>query len=177
MSLNFGRAWVGYRSVCHALFGASIACFLTLSARSARAEENLIRHPNQHPHHAFELEPHVLLAPFYEPVPGGGIRGTFTLSNDGFIRKINDSVGLGIGADFTEDTTWVPVVLQWNFWLSEHWSVFAEPGVALRFRDNYEDRGPDFTVYGGGRYRFGRSVALTLRVGHPAAALGLSFLL
>ncbi|HWA75903.1 MAG TPA: hypothetical protein VG937_26380 [Polyangiaceae bacterium] len=119
----------------------------------------------------------MLLAPFYEGLPGAGIRATFTLSNNGFIDSINDSVGLGIGGDWTRDTTWVPVVLQWNFWLSEHWSVFGEPGVALRLRDHFKDRGPDFTIYGGGRYRFGQTVALTLRVGHPALALGLSFLL
>jgi len=151
---------------------------VALSASTAHAEENLVRSPNLHPHHSFELEPHVLLAPFYDKgLPGVGIRGTFTLSDDGFIRSINDSVGLGIGADWTHDTTWVPLVLQWNFWLSEHWSVFGEPGIALRLRDDFNDRGPDFTIYGGGRYRFGRTVALTARIGHPAVSLGLSFLL
>lgn len=159
------------------MLSASLTCLFTLAMRSAQAEENLIRDPNQHPHHVFEFEPHLLLAPFYDHgAPGAGFRGTFTLSNNGFIDSINDSVGLGLGVDWTRDTTWVPVVLQWNFWFTRHWSVFAEPGVALRLRDDFNDRGPDFTVYGGGRYRFGQTVALTLRVGHPAVALGLSFL-
>jgi hypothetical protein len=160
------------------LLSASLALLVALSVRTAQAEENLIRDPNLHPHHVLELEPHALLAPFYDKgIPGVGFRATFTLSNNGFIDSINDSVGLGFGADWTRDTTWVPIVLQWNFWLSNHWSVFAEPGAALRLRDDFKDRGPDFTIYGGGRYRFGRTVALTMRVGHPALALGLSFLL
>jgi hypothetical protein len=110
-------------------------------------------------------------------LPGAGLRATVTLARDGFIDGVNDSVGLGFGADWTRDTTWVPVVMQWNFWLSEHWSVFGEPGVALRLRDDFNDRGPDFTIYGGARYRFGRAAALTIRVGHPALALGVSFFL
>ena len=71
----------------------------------------------------------------------------------------------------------IPVVMQWNFWLSEHWSVFAEPGISLRLRDDFRDRGPDLTIYGGGRYRFGQAVALTMRIGHPAISLGFSFFL
>jgi hypothetical protein len=108
---------------------------------------------------------------------GAGFRGTFTLLGEGFIPSINDSVGLGFGADWTRDTTWVPVVMQWNFFLTEHWSVFGEPGAALRLRDDFKDRGPDFTINGGGRYHFNDDVALTMRIGHPAFALGVSFLL
>ena len=77
----------------------------------------------------------------------------------------------------TDDTTWVPVVLQWNFWLTPHWSVFAEPGIAFRFRDNYGNLGPDLTLYGGARWEFAPGVTLTMRIGYPAFALGLSFLL
>ncbi len=161
-----------------ALLGFGCTALLALTASTARAETNIARYPDLHPHHVLELEPHALLAPFYDHgLPGAGVRATVTLAHHGFIDGLNDSVGLGFGADWTRDTTWVPVVLQWNFWLSEHWSVFAEPGVALRLRDDFRDRGPDFTIYGGGRYRFGDTVALTMRIGRPAFALGLSFFL
>lgn len=149
-----------------------------LHTSHAHAEENTARDEGRHPHHFLELEPHVLLAPFYDRgLPGVGLRATFTLAQEGFIDGLNDSVGLGFGADWTHDTTWVPLVMQWNFWLSEHWSVFGEPGIALRLRDSYKDRGPDFTLYGGGRFRLGQAVALTVRVGHPAVSFGVSFFL
>jgi hypothetical protein len=160
-------------------FTACLACSVTfLGAKSALAEENIARDDWNHPGHAFELEPHALLAPLYDHgLPGVGVRGTVTLAREGFIDGVNDSVGLGFGADWTRDATYVPIVMQWNFWLSQHWSVFAEPGVALRFRDDFRDRGPDLTLYGGGRFRFARSAALTLRIGYPAVALGVSFFL
>jgi hypothetical protein len=158
--------------------GLCVAASVALWTPTARAEENIARDEGNHPMHALELEPHALLAPFYDHgLPGFGVRLTATLATHGFIDGVNDSVGLGFGADWTRDTTWVPVVMQWNFWLSEHWSVFGEPGVALRMRDDFEDRGPDFTIYGGGRYRFGRAAALTMRIGHPAASVGVSFFL
>lgn len=157
---------------------AAVAARLLGEAAPALAETNTARDDWNHPEHVFELEPHALLAPFYDHgLPGLGVRGTVTLARSGFIDGVNDSVGLGFGADWTHDTTWVPLVMQWNFWLSEHWSVFGEPGVALRLRDGFKDNGPDFTVYGGARYRFARAAALTFRIGHPALALGVSFLL
>jgi hypothetical protein len=164
--------------------GSLLATSLVTAAASflfpsvAFADENIARDVDNHPHHAFELEPHFLLAPLFDHgAPGVGVRGTVTLLDRGFIDSVNDTVGLGFGADWTEDTTWVPIVLQWNFFLSENWSVFAEPGAALRLRDDFRDRGPDFTVYGGARFHFSQNVTLTMRVGHPAFALGLSFLI
>jgi hypothetical protein len=159
-------------------FPLSLLATLGLAPSVAHAEDNTARDEWNHPDHAFELEPHALLAPFYHHgLPGFGLRGTVTLARNGFIDRVNDTVGLGFGADWTRDTTWVPIVMQWNFWVSEHWSVFGEPGVALRLRDDFKDRGPDFTIYGGARYRFARAAALTFRIGHPAISLGVSFLL
>ena len=106
-----------------------------------------------------------------------GSRGTIVLAHDGFIDSINDSVGLGFGADWTRDNTWVPIVTQWNFWLSTHWSVFGEPGGAFHFTDDGRRDRADFTLYGGARLRFSDRVTLTFRVGHRALAVGLSFLL
>jgi len=148
-----------------------------LFASSARAEEATGRDVDRHPHYFFEAEPHALIG-LFEPQPfGAGFRGTFVLSDSGFIRSVNDTVGLGVGFDWTRGTTWVPIVLQWNFWVGEHWSVFAEPGAALRWREDYQKLHGDFTLYGGARWLFAPRTSLTMRVGYPAFALGLSFLL
>src|SRR5690242_9743103 len=77
---------------------------------------------------------------------GVGARATYTLLDNGFIPTINNSVGLGAGIDWVSyskgdnscardnnpggncdaanDTDegvtylWIPLVMQWNFWLS-----------------------------------------------------------
>ncbi len=63
--------------------------------------------------------------------PGSG--GTIILLDNGFVKTINNSVGIGFGGDifFRHGTFFIPVVMQWNFWLSTHWSVFAEPGIGF----------------------------------------------
>ena len=85
---------------------------------------------------------------------GPGFRGTVEIVKNGFVGSINNSVGIGFGLDWVlvlrgaglrraqgrldfncedEDVSyfWIPVVLQWNFWISRQWSVFGEPGVAF----------------------------------------------
>jgi len=157
--------------------GCCLSLGVSLASHSARAEQNIVRDPDRHPHYVFEAEPHFLLAPLDGPLPGAGFRGTVVLLPEGFIDSINDSVGLGFGVDWTHDNTWVPIVMQWNFWLSEHWSVFGEPGGAFHFEDNGRTDRADFTLYGGARLRFSDRATLTFRVGHPALAVGFSFLL
>jgi hypothetical protein len=90
----------------------------------------------------------------------------------------------------------VPVVMQWNFWITDKWSVFGEPGLTIRHAF-YPDVGycgagydpiygscyPDrtniyFTFFAGGRYHFSERVALTMRLGHPIDfSIGLSIFL
>lgn len=76
----------------------------------------------------------------------------------------------------TYDYVYVPVVIQWNFWLGRRSSLFVEPGVNLYHLD---DRGWGAVAAGyvGGRFRLADRVNLTVRLGYPAAALGLSVLL
>ena len=159
--------------------GIGFASLVGLVNQTAHAESNIIKDPDRHPHYVFEAEPHFLLAPIDagKPAAGVGFRGTVVLAQDGFIDRINDSVGLGFGVDYTRDNTWIPVVMQWNFWLSEHWSVFGEPGLAFKSEDRGRASRADFTIYGGGRLRLTDRVTLTLRIGHPALAAGFSFLL
>jgi len=152
---------------------------IVLTNRAAHAETNIIKDPDRHPHYVFEAEPHFLLAPLGKAplLPGVGFRGTVVLAQEGFIARINDSVGLGFGVDYTRDNIWIPIVMQWNFWLSEHWSVFGEPGVAIKFEDHKNSTRADPTIYGGGRLRLSDRVTLTMRVGYPAFTAGFSFLL
>jgi hypothetical protein len=157
---------------------ASLAV-VALSPAVARADEHsIIRAPGDHTPYFFEAEPHLLLGyagPFEEGDNFGiGFRGTFHIA-DGFVKSINDSVGVGVGIDFgTHSRVLVPVVLQWNFWLSPHWSVFGEPGIALGSGRETE-AWPVLDV--GGRFLFTDRIALTMRVGFPDASLGVSFLL
>ena len=130
----------------------------------------------------------------------------------GFVKSINDSVAISFGLDLihysgyayyysncnrfgcaTYDagdfwSAYFPVTMQWNFWLTEKWSVFAEPGIAFRhafYNDAYCDprfvgcgHRDDvyFAFFAGGRFKLSDKVALTMRLGHPIFfSFGLSF--
>jgi len=163
---------------------AALAAALALVvARDAAADEQLlIKNPGDHPRYTADLEPHVLVGfgDRFAPggVPGLGFRGTMVLVQDGFVKNINNSVGLGVGVDgyFFRGGAGVivPVVMQWSFWLSTHWAVFGEPGLA------FQSAGPSvvlpiFAV--GGRYHFTERIALTMRIGYQSLSVGVSFYL
>ena len=150
----------------------------------ANADESIIKNPDDHPLYRFEAEPHGLLGfggPFEHGRSelGAGFRGTIIIVDNGFVKSINNSVGIGFGADlfFHHGTVFIPVVMQWNFWLSTHWSVYGEPG--LGFAGN-PDPGRD-TVHPvlmvGGRYHFNDRISLTMRIGYPSISVGVSFFL
>jgi hypothetical protein len=157
--------------------------FVTLTAVTgvALADRSIIKHPGLHPAYTFEAEPHLLVEPFDDFLPGAGFRGTLELLNNGFVKTINNSIGLGFGADFTKDTMRLPIVMQWNFWLTENWSVFGEPGGAILIRDGRRGRDrhafDHFAFYAGGRWHFTERMSLTMRIGRPAASVGVSFFL
>ncbi len=74
---------------------------------------------------------------------------------------------------------YVPIVMQWNLWLHKRWSAFAEPGLALYFRDDDRDEldfGLSPVMQLGGRWHFAESAALTFRMGYPTFSVGASFL-
>jgi len=195
-----------------ALVGA--LCVLCLSA-SASAQST-IKQPGQRAHYFFEAEPHLAVGLFDAPGFGGGtglglgFRGTIQLLQNGFIPKLNNSVGIGFGLDYLRYDGWqgprglcqqfvtgpngvpicvratssinhvnyfyVPVVMQWNFWLHRRWSVFGEPGLAFYFQDGQFEVTP-FVFYAGGRYHITDRITLTMRLGYPTFSLGVSFLL
>jgi hypothetical protein len=154
--------------------------FTVLSAvcvtQQARAE---IKSDTDHPSYFFEAEPHLAIAPFNENEVGvgAGFAGTFNVANEGFIKRLNDSIGVGFGADWTGNNNWdFSAAMQWNFWLSHKWSVFGAPGIGIHLHD-----GGDVNVWpafgAGGRFHFTPNFALTVRAGFPVQAVGLSFLL
>jgi hypothetical protein len=169
-----GRVMI--RPLASIVLPAVVVGFAPATARAD--EQSIIRSPGDHPAYIFEAEPHLLLGysgPFEQDGSAGvGFRGTVNLT-DGFVKGINDSVGIGFGIDIaTDGRVLVPVVMQWNFWLSTHWSVFGEPGLAI-------GSGPNANVwpvfYGGGRFHFTDRISLTLRIGYPDISVGVSFLL
>jgi hypothetical protein len=196
-----------------ALLPLAIGLSATLPVRA----QSTIKQPGQRPHYYFEAEPHLLVGLFDPPGFGDdtglgvGFRGSLDIVKDGFIPKLNDSIGIGFGLDYLRYDGWqgprgrceefvsgpsgtpvcvrvsggfdgdvdyfyVPVVMQWNFWLHRRWSVFGEPGAALYVEDGDVDFQP-FVLYAGGRFHITDYIALTLRLGYPTFSFGVSFLL
>jgi len=157
--------------IIRAAFGAGVVLVLSRPA----AAELLIKRPGAHPDYVLELEPHALLEPFEKDLkPGVGVRATIEVFDNGFVKTINNTVGVGFGLDWADERFTVPIVMQWNFWLSRHWSVFGEPGGALRFGKG--DTKPKPYIAGGARLHFNDYLALTLRAGYPSLSVGVSFL-
>ena len=176
----------------------ALAGFLELASEAEA--KTVIKNPDEHPDYRAELEPHGTLVlwhryynrryryygrgPFETPEFGAGFRATIEIADPAFIPKINNTVGITFGIDATtcrycyrEDVTlWLPVAMQWNFFLTDKWSVFAELGLVPRidgFNDVYAYLDPLFEL--GGRYHFNDTVALTMRIGYPFINVGVSF--
>jgi hypothetical protein len=183
-------------------------CAFSLSTH-AHADTVIIRHPGDHSRYSFEAEPHLLLGLIDPPGPangtgfGVGFRGTVIVMNNGFVPTINNSIGVGFGADWvhygggrekcvadpgpsgapvcTSESVgelWFPVVMQWNFFLSRQWSVFGEPGFALRYQSvpGVRNLNLDPQLYVGGRWHFSDQMTLTMRLGYPTLSVGVSFM-
>jgi hypothetical protein len=204
------------RRVLQALLPLLAATLLSAFSVPAAAQST-IKRPGDRPAYVFEAEPHLALGLFDAPGWGSGtglgvgFRGTVELLKNGFIPKLNNSVGIGFGLDYLRYDGWhgprgtceervsgpagvpicrrisgggygdvsyfyLPVVLQWNFWLHERWSVFGEPGAAFYVQDGHFKFDP-FVFYVGGRFHFTDRIALTMRLGYPTFSLGVSFLL
>jgi len=184
--------------------GQGALCLLVMLYSGVARAESFIERPDAHPATQVEAEPHLVFGWLDPPGIadgsgyGMGIRGTFELVDPGFIPRLNNTVGIGVGLDWlryhAEDChrnevgdweceddraryVWVPVVLQWNFFLHEQWSVFGEPGVALRFQSPGNNKFDPFVLYLGGRWRFSDQASLTMRIGYPVTTVGVSFFL
>jgi hypothetical protein len=202
--------------------GAIPALLLTVAmvvcARPAKGDDT-IKHPGDHPKYAVEIEPQGVWGWThynYAPVDGFGLGARFSIpvTDDGFVKSINNSVAISFGVDWLHysgtncyyyydprfrgpcynigDANYLffPVVMQWNFFVAQHWSVFGEPGLVIYhgFFDycsgappgnpcsNPTTTGVDFAFFVGGRYHFSDHVALTMRIGYPTFSLGVSFM-
>lgn len=80
-----------------------------------------------------------------------------------------------VNGEHGRDYVYLPVAMQWNFWLARRWSVFGEPGLVPYFHGGKLEIDPAF--YAGGRFHFADRVTLTMRLGYPTFSLGVSFLL
>ena len=168
---------------------------LLLAPATAHAEESVIKQSDQHPSYFVELDVHGLFAYWGGPLLlgrygtagfGPGLRASFNILKEGFLPNVNDSVAIGVGAELVFDIDnsvrlVTPVVMQWNFWLTQHWSVFGEPGVAIEFPMSTPQGSEPIYVspalFVGGRYNFNDHITLTARLGYPMSTFGVSFLL
>jgi len=95
----------------------------------------------------------------FEPGPNGTSVCTEVTSNGGTYNYI-----------------FLPMVMQWNFWLTRHFSAFGEPGLNVYFLGNHGfDVSP--ALYVGGRVHLGNRITLTGRIGYPTVAFGVSFMM
>jgi hypothetical protein len=172
-----------------------------------------IKQPGAHPDYVVELEPHFVLdwndhdGPDDDEGIGLGLRATIPFLQNGPISSINNNMGIGFGLDyvwsdddhcgwrrrrnefFDEGCEWntfyLPVVVQWNFWLTPIISVFGEAGLGIE-RTHWEvegccedsDTDVEFLFWGGGRFLFGAgsNVGGVVRLGWPYLSLGVSVL-
>jgi hypothetical protein len=150
---------------------------------------------------------------------GLGARFSIPIVENGFVSNINDSVAISFGVDWLHysgtacyayyydyrppppppapcyyvgdaNYLFLPVTLQWNFFVGRQWSVFAEPGVSVYhgFFDycaaappgapcaNPSSTGVDPAIFVGGRFHFSDHAALVMRLGYPTLSIGISFM-
>jgi hypothetical protein len=157
----------------------TVALCLGASATDVARADDTIRRPGDHPHYSVELEPHALVS-WADQWSGTGLglgaRVSTNLTDDGFVKTINNSVAIGLGLDWAHyagtgcyydprfpgnccgyypsaDFLRFPVVMQWNFYVAHRWSVFAEPGLYVYHGDygapNYPCNAPGPPPCGG----------------------------
>jgi hypothetical protein len=190
------------------LLGACIALCAawSMAAQPVRAQ---ISEPGHHAHYSVELEPHLVWQwtdneAAYDDGVGLGFRASIPIMQDGPVPSINNNLALsfgmdwahfggdcrvfGYGGDCSEDDIWIPVTLQWNFFLTPSISIFPELGLGFRdalFDFNYDQcnghncRRSDLEVHlvmwFGARFRLTNQIALVLRLGTPSLQFGVSF--
>jgi len=180
--------------------------------------QNIVRQPGNHPDYAFEIEPHLAFQ-WANRIGsddgfGPGVRFNIPFVHNGPISTINNNMGITFGLDLTfggggygcypidrrvpgRDCSvtelWLPVAMQWNFFLTKNISVFGEPGFAIAHRrwtypwycqgNNYlcdetvSDTTLEPVLFGGGRFMFSDKVGATVRIGFPMISAGINILL
>jgi hypothetical protein len=204
-------------AIARSLVLTAAAATLVLSEPASAA--SVIKRPGAHPDYSVELEPHLLLqwaqAPWGDEGLGPGVRVNIPFLDNGPIKTINNNMAIGFGLDlaiFGDVCGWYwrhnrdlppgytnydcgayalqfPVVLQWNFYLTDVISVFGEPGLTIQhfwWDSNYCDDNRDFrctgsdtefdlAFWGGGRFQVADTVSIVARLGVPYLSAGVSF--
>ncbi len=154
----------------------------------AFASESIVEEPNNHPNQN-DVEFHGVLG---LGDLGVGVRFGIPIVKQGFVSSFNDNVAINFGADllnwpsadYAVTGVVVPVMLQWNVFLTREWAVFGEGGLAFQKWFTQRANGDEQTLFVwpgigmGARYYFnpGNYPALVLRLGYPSGlSIGVSF--
>lgn len=133
----------------------------------------------------------------------GGARFGIPILHNGFIPSLDNAVYLNFGVDayaigwsgcrgrgcttFANEYGFAlgfPITLHWEFYFNDSWSAFAELGFQIflppsLFYGDYWDPGDHIGMWviaaAGGSYHFNEAVAITLRLGNPYFAFGVTF--
>ena len=197
-----------------AVFGACLAALVLLANATASAQ---IKSPHSHPHYGVELEPHLVVQwadePYWQDTGIGlGLRASIPVIPDGPITTINNSLAVGFGLDWAHfddcgpyndlcdaEDFWIPIVVQWNFYVTKAISLFPELGLAFQYsvldwdgdipgdcrringRDicdnDVDDLDVELVLWFGARFAVSDTIAFTLRLGTPSLLFGVSFFL
>lgn len=179
-----------------ALVTAAASFHMTTSTAEAQSVDIRTPHRGSRP---FQLDFHGGFT-WWGYGAAAGARFGIPLLDNGFISSINNAVYLNFGGDFYflryrrggRDYEYhpgfgIPVALHWEFYFNETWSAFVEIGVNVFFHPSFfrgdandffdhSDLGGWFLAAVGGRLHFNEHVALTVRVGNPYAAGGVTFM-
>lgn len=206
--------------VAYRILSSGLCAGALFFAAQAQAQ-SIIKQPGNHTPYSVDLEPHAVLGLDDAYYGGGGfglgMRATIPFLRNGPVSTINNDMGIGFGLDWVTRGScnngfyygqpngyynncsayalYVPIVLQWNFYITDIITVYGEPGFALRYSHlswntnvavngyplgyQYSNSYTDPVLYlaGGAKFMFGKSVGFNVRAGFPYFSVGVSILL
>lgn len=171
---------------------ASAALLAVFQVAGSANAQSIIKQVGNHANYGVEVEPHFALGFAGGPKFGHGngfgpgVRFSIPIVENGFVKTINNSVAISFGLDWiyygqgfgggSYSEFVLPATMQWNFWVTDNWSFFGEPGVAIDVRFNRDVR--LFPAgYGGARWHASDNVNVVFRIGYPSTSVGISFFL
>jgi hypothetical protein len=128
-----------------------------------------------------------------------GVRFGIPIVHNGFVDSIDDAVYINFGFElYYANEGWdaatpryyvgfgIPVMLHWEFYFNDTWSAFAELGFQVYFPpafvhgeaghgNYYVEAGGWVIAQVGGTLHFNEAIGLTLRIGNPYVAIGVTF--
>jgi len=141
----------------------------------------------QRDHDSLRIDVHFMIG-YYAEV-GGGLRLDIPIVSGGLIDGPDDDLTITVGAEvmyiywsaFEGIGVYPVLAFQWNFYLTEAWSIFPEVGATLIISSNREEWYDPFIAphaMFGVRWHFSENNTIFVRAGWPAGVhLGVTFLL